>query len=88
VIGQAIGILMERYALTEDGAFGYLTRVSSHTNVKPRAVAQMVVDQRNDTSTRLGHSNGTPGPRGPDRAPAGGLPRRQPGRDDAESPSK
>jgi hypothetical protein len=88
VIGQAIGILMERYALTEDGAFGYLTRVSSHTNVKLRAVAQMVVDQRNDVSTTLGHSNGTPGPRGPDRAPAGGLPRRQPGRDDAESTSK
>jgi hypothetical protein len=78
---------MERYALTEDGAFGYLTRVSSHTNVKLRAVAQMVVDQRNDVST-LGHSNGTPGPRGPDRAFAGGLPRRQPGRDDAESTSK
>jgi len=67
VIGQAIGILMERYALTEDGAFGYLTRVSSHTNVKLRAVAQVVVDQRNDVSATLGNSNISPVPRGPDR---------------------
>ena len=43
VIGQAIGILMERHALDEDGAFAYLTRVSSHTNVKLRSVAQEIV---------------------------------------------
>ena len=36
VIGQAIGILMERHGLDEDGAFAYLTRVSSHSNVKLR----------------------------------------------------
>ena len=29
IIGQAIGILMERHSLDEDGAFAYLTRVSS-----------------------------------------------------------
>jgi GAF domain-containing protein len=50
VIGQAIGILMERHELDEDGAFAYLTRVSSHTNVKLRAVAQEIVDLRNDES--------------------------------------
>jgi hypothetical protein len=50
VIGQAIGILMERHALDEDGAFAYLTRVSSHANVKLRAVAQEIVDQSNDHS--------------------------------------
>lgn len=50
VIGQAIGILMERHDLDEDGAFVYLTRVSSHTNVKLRAVAKEIVDLRNDRS--------------------------------------
>jgi GAF domain-containing protein len=68
VIGQAIGILMERLDLNEDGAFAYLTRVSSHTNVKLRTVAQEIVDRRNDQSTTLGHSNGSPVPRGPDRS--------------------
>ena len=50
VIGQAIGILMERHGLDEDGAFAYLTRVSSHSNVKLRKVAQEIVDLRNDAS--------------------------------------
>jgi GAF domain-containing protein len=84
VIGQAIGILMERYALTEDGAFGYLTRVSSTTNVKLRAVAREIVDQRNDVSTTLGHSNIPPAPRGPNKVPLSGLPGRHPPRDDAQ----
>ena len=53
VIGQAIGILMERHAMDEDGAFAYLTRVSSHTNVKLRGVAQEIVAQRNDQSKAL-----------------------------------
>jgi GAF domain-containing protein len=50
IIGQAIGILMERHAVDEDGAFAYLTRVSSHSNVKLRRVAQEIVDLRNDAS--------------------------------------
>src|SRR5690606_1122688 len=40
VIGQAIGIVMERYQLDEDRAFQFLVRVSSHSNVKLRDVAQ------------------------------------------------
>ena len=48
VIGQAIGILMERYDLDEDRAFAYLVRVSSRSNVKLRDVAREIVDQRND----------------------------------------
>ena len=60
VIGQAIGILMERHDLDQDGAFTYLTRVSSHTNVKLRRVAQEIVDLRNDLSKELGHPNGSP----------------------------
>lgn len=50
VIGQATGILMERHELDEDGAFAYLTRVSSHTNVKLREVAREIVALRNDLS--------------------------------------
>jgi GAF domain-containing protein len=52
VIGQAIGILMERYDLDEDRAFAYLTRVSSRSNVKLRDVAKEIVDQRNDATRR------------------------------------
>jgi GAF domain-containing protein len=47
VIGQAIGILMERYGMTEDRAFAFLVRTSSHGNIKLRAVAQELVDERN-----------------------------------------
>jgi len=46
VIGQAEGILMERYALDQERAFEVLRRYSQDTNVKLRDVAQMVVDTR------------------------------------------
>jgi hypothetical protein len=38
-IGQAVGILMERYRLDPDRAFGFLVRVSQTGNVKLREVA-------------------------------------------------
>jgi transcriptional regulator with GAF, ATPase, and Fis domain len=44
VIGQATGIIMERYRLSGSRAFDYLIRVSSHSNLKLRDVAQEVVD--------------------------------------------
>lgn len=44
VIGQAIGIVMERFKVTEDGAFAYLGRASSTSNVKLRVIAQQLVD--------------------------------------------
>jgi GAF domain-containing protein len=44
VIGQAIGILMERYSLNDQRAFAFLQRLSSHRNVKLRQVAQELVD--------------------------------------------
>jgi GAF domain-containing protein len=50
VIGQAIGILMERYEMDEDRAFSFLVRASSHGNIKVRAVAQELVNQRNSKS--------------------------------------
>jgi GAF domain-containing protein len=46
LIGQAQGILMERYALDQERAFEVLRRYSQDTNVKLREVAQMVVDTR------------------------------------------
>jgi GAF domain-containing protein len=47
LIGQAIGVLMERYGVDEDHAFSYLVRASSHDNVKLRDVAQHLVDEAN-----------------------------------------
>ena len=47
VIGQAIGIIMERYEMSEDRAFAFLVRASSHSNLKLRDIAQELVDQRN-----------------------------------------
>lgn len=42
-IGQAVGILMERYELTDQRAFAFLTRLSQTRNVKLRLVAQEIV---------------------------------------------
>ena len=47
LIGQATGILMERYDLDEDRAFGFLTRVSQTSNIKLRQVAHEIVDGAN-----------------------------------------
>jgi transcriptional regulator with GAF, ATPase, and Fis domain len=46
IIGQAEGILMERFAISGDAAFGVLRRVSSHTNRKLAEVATEVVQTR------------------------------------------
>jgi GAF domain-containing protein len=42
-IGQAVGIVMERYGLTDDRAFAFLARLSQNRNVKLRLVAQEIV---------------------------------------------
>ena len=46
VIGQACGMVMERYGLDAAAAFGLLTRISSTENVKLRDVATAVVARR------------------------------------------
>ena len=46
-IGQALGVLMERYEIDEDRAFAFLVRASSHGNIKLRAVAQELVAEAN-----------------------------------------
>ena len=43
LIGQAVGILMERYRIEADAAFQFLVRVSSTSNIKLRDVADEVV---------------------------------------------
>lgn len=47
VIGQAIGVVMERYGLDEERAFQYLVRVSQTSNVKLRQVARELVEEAN-----------------------------------------
>jgi hypothetical protein len=42
-IGQAVGIIMERYELNDERAFAFLTRLSQHRNVKLRLIAAEVV---------------------------------------------
>lgn len=46
LIGQAEGILMERYEIDEDSAFSILRRFSQDANIKLRDVAQHVVSTR------------------------------------------
>jgi GAF domain-containing protein len=50
-IGQALGLVMERYQLGEDAAFSFLMRVSSHTNTKLRDVAAQLVADANGKPT-------------------------------------
>jgi transcriptional regulator with GAF, ATPase, and Fis domain len=40
VIGQAKGILMERYRLTPDAAFALLVKASQHTHIKLRVISE------------------------------------------------
>jgi hypothetical protein len=55
VIGQAVGIVMERYDLNDEHAFAFLKRLSSHRNVKLRQVAEEIIaeTQQRSVTTRL-----------------------------------
>lgn len=46
VIGQATGILMERFDMVPDRAFGFLSRLSQQKNVKLRVLAEQIVETR------------------------------------------
>jgi hypothetical protein len=50
VIGQAVGIAMERYGFNDERAFAFLARLSQTQNVKLRVVAQAIVDASQDRS--------------------------------------
>jgi GAF domain-containing protein len=45
LIGQAIGLVMERYKIDEQRAFEFLVRTSQDTNVKIRDVARQMVQE-------------------------------------------
>ena len=51
VIGQAIGILMERYRIDEERAFQFLVRASQTGNIKLRAVAEELVSTTSERFT-------------------------------------
>ena len=51
-IGTAVGIVMERYGLDEQRAFGFLTRLSQTSNIKLRDVAAQLVAE-----TEEGHGS-------------------------------
>jgi len=46
LVGQAMGILMERHNIDSDAAFAVLRRYSQDTNTKLRDVAQQVIETR------------------------------------------
>lgn len=46
IIGQAQGVLMERYDMTADQAFDYLRRLSSSSNVKVSVLAAEIAERR------------------------------------------
>lgn len=48
-IGQAIGLVMERYQIDEDRAFQFLIRVSTTSNIKIRDLAQELIETSNAT---------------------------------------
>ncbi len=47
LIGEAVGVVMERFGLSDERAFAFLKRLSSHRNVKLRDIAQEFVDEAN-----------------------------------------
>jgi GAF domain-containing protein len=53
LIGQAVGIVMERYGLNDERAFAFLQRMSSHQNVKLRIVARDIVDAARQGQARV-----------------------------------
>ncbi|MGO1971753.1 MAG: GAF and ANTAR domain-containing protein [Propionibacteriaceae bacterium] len=53
IIGQAMGIVMERYTLDDDRAFSFLKRTSQDGNIKLVEVARHIVNEANRTAGRI-----------------------------------
>lgn len=51
VIGQATGIVMERYKIEEQRAFQFLVRASQTSNLKLKAIAEELVVTTNEKYT-------------------------------------
>ena len=54
VIGQALGILMERYQMSEQAAQAFLWRTSSRTNTKVRDLAATLIEEGHSPAPRAG----------------------------------
>lgn len=54
MLGQAVGIVMQRYGIDEDAAFAFLTRASQTGNVKLRHIAAKVVATVEENARRRG----------------------------------
>lgn len=52
LVGQAVGIVMERYRISRQAAFDYLTRASQVSNTKLRVVAEELVEAVERDSSR------------------------------------
>lgn len=50
LIGQAQGILMERFDIDAERAFDFLRRQSQHRNIKLRVVAESIIEHRGEPS--------------------------------------
>jgi hypothetical protein len=50
LIGQAVGLVMERYQLDDARAFAFLTRLSSHQNIKMRDLARRMVEESGEAA--------------------------------------
>ncbi len=61
-IGIALGIAMERFALDEDTAFAYLSRISQTTNRKLADVAEEIVTTRTMPEPSVNDPSGDPPP--------------------------
>lgn len=51
-IGQAVGLLMARYTLTEKAAHAFMWRASSHGNLKVRDIAASLIDDAETEAAR------------------------------------
>lgn len=50
LIGQAVGMVMERYQVDDARAFGFLTRLSNQENLKLRLVAERLLEAPRDAA--------------------------------------
>lgn len=55
LIGQAVGITMAEFGVTDERAFRYLVRVSNERNVKLREIAEEIVRRHNTAVRDEGH---------------------------------
>jgi hypothetical protein len=58
-IGQAVGIVMERYEIPEQRAFAFLTRMSQDRNVKLRHIADQLIEATASTRPTSAAASGS-----------------------------